>query len=80
MPSPSHADVVAAVDQACRELGLDLVHAASVQAYLAEPECDWPPCCDRRCEPCVATLGAAARRARRILDVGRAKDVPSGRG
>lgn len=72
-----HAEIVAAAEEACRELRLDLVHAGSVQAWLSEPESEWPPCCDRGCEPCVLTLGAAARRARSILEAGRGKSVPS---
>ena len=78
-PHP-HALIDDAVEKACRELGLDLVHAGSVHAWLAEPEADWPSCCDRGCDPCVATLGAAARRALRILDERDAKAVSSSGG
>ena len=76
LPYP-HPQIADAVEQACHELGLELVHASSVHAWLAEPESDWPPCCDRGCEPCVAVLAAAARRARSILETSRAKGVPS---
>lgn len=72
-----HPEIDAAVEQACRELKLDLVHAGSVHAWLAEPESDWPACCDRGCDPCVAVLADAARRAKRILEAGRGKGVPS---
>lgn len=75
-----HPQIDAAVEQACRELGLDLVHAGSVHAWLTEPESEWPACCDRACVPCVATLGDAARRARLILEAGRGKGVPSTEG
>jgi hypothetical protein len=80
MPSYSHAEVDDAVERACREAGLDLVHAGSVHAWLSEPEGDWPACCDRGCEPCVAVLADAARRARRILEAGSAKGVSTGDG
>ena len=70
-------DIDAAVERACRELGLDLVHVGSVHAWLAESESGWPTCCDRGCEPCVVALGAAARRARSILERGRGIDIPS---
>jgi hypothetical protein len=72
-----HPEIDAAVEQACRELELDLVHAGSVHAWLTEPESDWPTCCDRGCEPCVATLADAARRAKGILEAVRGKAVPS---
>ncbi len=58
----------AAVTQACRDYGLDLAHMGSVYAYLDVDEDEWPPCCSRGCDPCVATLGAAARRALTILE------------
>lgn len=77
VPPYDHAEIVVAAEEACRELKLDLVHAGSVQAWMSEPESEWPPCCDRGCEPCVLTLGAAARRARSILEAGRRKGVPS---
>jgi hypothetical protein len=71
------SDIDAAVEQACRELKIDLIHVGSLQAWIAEPESEWPTCCDRGCEPCVLTLGAAARRARSILEQGHGIGVSS---
>ncbi len=59
-----------AVSRACSEHGLDLTHMTSVYAYLDEDEDAWPRCCGDGCDPCVATLGAVARRALDLLDGG----------
>lgn len=59
-----------AVSRACREHGLDLTYMGSVYAYLDEDEDAWPRCCGSACDPCVATLGAAARRALQLLESG----------
>ncbi|MFO0652245.1 MAG: hypothetical protein U0326_38860 [Polyangiales bacterium] len=58
----------AAVSQACRECSLDLTHMSAVYAFLDEDEDSWTSCCGSACDPCVASLGAAARRALHILE------------
>ncbi len=64
--APQHID--AAVSRACRESGLDLTHMSAVYAYLDEDEAGWSRCCGNACDPCVETLGAAARRALHLLE------------
>jgi hypothetical protein len=68
MPAPSPSRVDEAVAQACREFHLDPALAGSVHAYLEEDEDLWPACCGSSCEPCVQTLGSAARRALILLE------------
>ncbi len=68
MPPSDHDRARDAVEQACREAGLDLTHAGSVHAYLAEDEDAWPRCCSSSCDPCVLTLQHAARRALALLE------------
>lgn len=67
-PPSDHDRERDAVEQACRYAGLDLTHAGSVHAYLAEDEDAWPRCCNSSCDPCVVTLQHAARRALVLLE------------
>ncbi len=57
-----------AVEQACREHHLDSSLLGAVYAYLEEDEDVWPSCCNAGCDPCVLTLGSAARRALILLE------------
>ena len=65
-PPPSRVD--AAVAQACREFHLDPALKGSVRAYVEVDEDLWPACCSSNCDPCVQTLGSAARRALILLE------------
>lgn len=68
MDPPKPSRVADAVAQACREFHLDPALEGSVHAYLDEPEDLWPACCGSSCDPCVQTLGSAARRALILLE------------
>jgi hypothetical protein len=68
MDPPKPSRVADAVAQACRECHLDPALEGSVHAYLDEPEDLWPACCGSSCDPCVQTLGSAARRALILLE------------
>lgn len=65
--------VAEAVAQACREAHLDGSLEGCVHAYLEEPPDEWPSCCSGSCDPCVLTLGSAARRAMGLLAKGDAR-------
>ena len=67
MESASPTRVAEAVACACREHQLDPSLEGSVHAYLEEDEGEWPSCCGGGCDPCVQTLGSAARRALTLL-------------
>lgn len=57
----------AAVEQACRDTSLSMEYAASIHAYIAQDEDEWPACCGSSCEPCVLALENTARRALKLL-------------
>lgn len=71
MAPPPSSRVEEAVAQACREFRLDPALEGSVHAYLDEDEDLWPACCGSSCDPCVQTLGSAARRALILLETPR---------
>ena len=56
-----------AILAALAEAGLEDHLASSVDEQLDAPEEAWPTCCDSGCEPCVATVNQATRRARALL-------------
>lgn len=68
MNRPSPAQIRASVEQACQECDLDSRFIASVYAYIEQDENEWPRCCASACDPCVQTIGHAARRALALIE------------